>query len=110
VIHNVNNKNIFNILLLYMNEADFKRAKANARKIGVVVKRSTRKNKRLDVFRKGVKIASVGDSRYNNYHSYIRTKGKEFADKRRALYKIRHNNTRKKKDSPSYFADRLLWD
>ena len=93
-----------------MNAKDFAIAKKNAKKLGVEVKRSTRKNKKLDIFRGGVKLASIGDSRYNHYHSYIRTKGKEFADKRRRLYKIRHNKTRGKKDSPSYFSDRILWD
>jgi len=93
-----------------MNVKDFAIAKRNAKKIGVEIKPSTRKNKKLDVFRGGVKVASIGDTRYNHYHSYIRTKGKEFADKRRRLYKIRHNKTRGKKDSPSYFSDRILWD
>ena len=77
-----------------MNVKDFAIAKRNAKKIGVEIKPSTRKNKKLDVFRGGVKVASIGDTRYNHYHSYIRTKGKEFADKRRRLYKIRHNKTR----------------
>ena len=92
-----------------MNEQDFKRAQKNAKKIGVVVKRSTRKNKRLDVFRKGVKITSIGDSKYNNYHSYVRTKGKEFADKRKALYKIRHNKNIKVVGSAGYYANAILW-
>ena len=94
-----------------MNNADFKLAEKNAKKLGVKIKRSKKKNKKLDVFDKqGNLLASVGDKRYNHYHSYIRIKGKEFADKRRRLYKIRHNKTRGKVGSPSYYADKLLWD
>ena len=93
-----------------MNNADFKIAVGNAKRLGVVVKRSKKKNKKLDVFKDGKLIASIGDSRYEHFHSYIRKKGKEFAEKRRRLYKIRHNKTRGKKDSPSYFSDRILWD
>ena len=93
-----------------MNEADFKNAKANARKIGVVVRRSTRKNKKLDIFnRKGVKIASIGDSRYNDFHSYKRTKGIEFAKKRQTLYRIRHAKNIKVVGSAGYYANAILW-
>ena len=53
-----------------MNVKDLAIAKKNAKKLGVEIKRSTRKNKKLDVFRKGVKIASIGDLRYNDFHSY----------------------------------------
>ena len=86
-------------------EYTFKRAK----KLGVEVKPSNRKFKKIDVFKNGEKIASVGDTRYNDYPTFIIEKGKEYADKRRRLYKIRHNKTRGKIGSPSYWADQLLW-
>jgi len=92
-----------------MNEKDFKSALGNAKKIGLLVKRSNRKNKKLDVFRDSVKIASIGDSRYNDFHSYKRTKGIKFAKERQRLYRIRHDKTRKIKNTPSYFADKILW-
>ena len=38
-----------------------------------------------------------------------RVKGKKYADERRRLYKIRHQNTRNKRGTPSYYADKLLW-
>jgi len=47
--------------------------------------------------------------RYSDYPTYLETKGKKFADERRRLYKIRHEKTRHVKDSPSYYADQLLW-
>lgn len=82
----------------------------NAERIGVEIKKSTQKNKKLDVFKDGVKVATIGDTRYNDYRSYIKRDGKAFADERRRLYKIRHEKTRKEKGTPSYYADKILWD
>ena len=80
-----------------------------AKKIGVEVKPSKVKGKKIDVFKKGKKVASVGAIGYGDYPTYIRTKGKKYADERRRLYKIRHNNNRKKVGSNGYYADKLLW-
>ena len=80
-----------------------------ATKIGVVVKPSTNYDKKIDVFKDGVKVASCGASGYNDYPTFIQTKGKEYADERRRLYKLRHNEDRKKKGTPGYYADKLLW-
>ena len=52
---------------------------------------------------------SIGDTRYNDYRSYIKEKGKEYADTRRRLYKIRHEKNRHKLGTPAYYADQLLW-
>ena len=81
-----------------------------AKKLGVVVKPSKLKAKKIDVFNnKGDKIASVGAIGYSDYPTYIQTKGKKYADERRRLYKIRHQKNRNKRGTPSYYADRLLW-
>lgn len=80
-----------------------------AKKIGVSIKPSKRKNKKIDVFKDGKRVASIGDTRYNDYPTYIIEKGKEYADNRRRLYKIRHNKTRGKVGTPSYYADKILW-
>lgn len=73
-----------------------------AKKLGVDVKPSKLKNKKIDVFKGNKKIASVGDTRYSDFA----TTGN--VDQRR-LYKIRHEKTRKKVGSNSYYADKLLW-
>ena len=86
------------------------RQKANAKKLNVEIKPSTNKKKKIDVYKNDKKIASIGASDYNDYASYIETKGKEYADNRRRLYKIRHNKTRKIIGSNSYYADKILWD
>ncbi|MGI9555591.1 MAG: hypothetical protein ACR2M9_01905 [Cyanophyceae cyanobacterium] len=84
--------------------------KNQAKKLGVVVKKSKNKKKKIDVFNKdGKKIASVGAIGYKDYPTYIKTEGKEKADKRRKLYKIRHNKYRNIKGTNSYWADKLLW-
>lgn len=86
---------------------DYTKRKANS--LGVIIKPSTNKNKKIDVFKNDKKIASIGDSKYLDYQLYIKTKGKEYADKRRELYKIRHSKDRKVKGSNGYYADNLLW-
>lgn len=88
--------------------------KNQAKKIGVTVKPSKTKGKKIDVFKKGVKVASVGAIGYNDYPTYmeLERKGKVAkgtANKRRKLYKIRHKADRNIINSNGYYADRLLW-
>jgi len=80
-----------------------------AAKLGVTVKPSTNKKKKIDVFKNGEKVASVGAKGYSDYPTYMKTNGKEFAEERRRLYKIRHKKDRKEKGSQGFYADRLLW-
>lgn len=80
-----------------------------AAKLGVTVKPSTNKKKKIDVFKNGEKVASVGAKGYSDYPTYMKTNGKEFAEERRRLYKIRHEKDRKEKGSQGFYADRLLW-
>lgn len=83
--------------------------KTQAKKLGVQVKPSKVKGKKIDVFKNGKKVASVGALGYGDYPTFKRTKGKKYADERRRLYKIRHNKNRNKRGTPSYYADKLLW-
>jgi len=83
--------------------------KQQAKKLGVIVKASSLKGKKIDVFKNGQKVASVGAIGYSDYPTYMRTKGKAYADERRRLYKIRHAKDRNVKNSDGYYADKLLW-
>jgi hypothetical protein len=83
--------------------------KKQAQILGVQIKLSSNKNKKIDVFKNGIKIASVGATGYYDYPTFIKTHGIEHADRRRKLYKLRHNNDRKIKWSNGYLADKLLW-
>jgi len=81
-----------------------------AKELGVVVKPSTVKGKKIDVFNKqGEKLASIGALGMNDYPTWIKKMGKTFADFRRKNYKLRHENDRHVKGSAGYYADQLLW-
>lgn len=87
-----------------------KRAEA----LGVIVRPSTRKSKKLDAFTKdGQYIASFGATGYMDYHLWLKDKGKDYAEERRRLYHLRHGNDgQKKKDgryTPWYLAKYILW-
>lgn len=83
--------------------------KQQARKLGVEVRPSESKKKKLDVFKNGQKIASIGARGYMDYPSYLKSSGSVVARNRRKAYKIRHAKDRKKKGTPGYYADQLLW-
>ena len=86
-----------------------KYTREQADKLGVTVKHSTDPKNKIDVFKNGKKIASCGGAGYNDYPTYMKKFGKEYADERRKLYKIRHEKDRKIVGSPGYYADKLLW-
>ena len=75
--------------------------KNQAKKIGVIVKPSSSKGKKIDVFKKGVKVASVGAIGYNDYPTYMELEkngkvSKGTAKLRRKLYKFRRQRTERK--------------
>jgi hypothetical protein len=80
-----------------------------AKKLGVIVKPSTNKTKKIDVYKSDRKIASVGAYGMNDYPTYMKKNGIKYAKTRRRLYKIRHEKDRKKKWSHGWLADKLLW-
>lgn len=85
-----------------------------AKKLGVTVKSSNTKGKKLDVFKNGKKIATIGALGYNDYPTFLllEKKGKYpkgHAEKRRKAYKNRHEKDRHKVGTNGWFADQLLW-
>ena len=80
-----------------------------AKKLGVEIKPSTNPSKKIDVYKDNKKICSIGDINYGDYPTFIIQKGKEYADKRRELYMIRHKKHKDIVDTKSYYAARLLW-
>lgn len=88
--------------------------KDKAKAIGVTVKPSTRKGKKLDAYKDGEYQASFGALGYNDYHIYKREKGEAYANEKRKQYKARHEKNRnvKYRDgklTAGYLADRILW-
>jgi hypothetical protein len=85
-----------------------KRQRDNARRLGVEIRPSTSPGKKIDVIKDGKRIASVGASGYADYDIYLKSDS-ALAQKRRRLYKIRHEKNRKKPGTPGYYADKILW-
>jgi len=81
--------------------------KRQARRLGLEVRPSRKEGKKIDVFRDGHRIGSVGAKGYSDYGTYMEEEGKEYANERKKLYRKRH--TEGKKDSPSSLAWNLLW-
>lgn len=85
-----------------------------AQKLGVDIKPSSNPKKKIDVFKKGNKVASIGASGYGDYAVFL---GKEkrgllpsgYADMRRKAYKSRHRKDRAMLGSNGYYADKILW-
>ena len=80
-----------------------------AKDLGVEVVPSTKKNKKIDVLRNSDEIVSIGDSRYEDYHTYLENEGKEVADMKQSAFRKRHDCSNKKKGTAGYYACQLLW-
>ena len=86
-----------------MPQTVIQKAKKKAAALGVQVKESTRKKKKLDVYsRSGEYLVSIGDLRYSDFLQH----GDE---KRRQAYRKRHQKNRLIKGSAGYFASEILW-
>ena len=79
-----------------------------ARQLHVQIRPSTRKGKKIDVFKNGKKIASIGALGYDDYTTFSR-KSKSHANARRKAYHARHRKDEKKVNSAGYYASRILW-
>lgn len=79
-----------------------------ADRLGVEIRPSTNLKKKIDVFKNGEKIASIGAIGYGDYPTYLQT-DKKLAQTKRASYKARHQKDRLVKGSAGYFASRILW-
>ena len=76
-----------------------------AKQYGIEIEPSTRKNKKIDVFKDGKYIASIGDSRFKDFHLHLKENGKAYANERARLYYLRHKNASLREQ----LAKLLLW-
>lgn len=83
-------------------------SKQQAKKLGVNIKPSTNKNKKIDVFKNDKKITSIGQIGYKDYPTYLK-EDYNTAKIKRAAYKARHDKDRKIKGSTGWYADKILW-
>lgn len=77
-----------------------------AKEYGVVIKPSSRKNKKIDVYKDGKYLVSIGDSRYLDYPSFIEKYGLEYANQKRKLWLNRHKNNT---GLAGFYAKNILW-
>lgn len=84
-------------------------SRKQAKKLGLQIKPSTNKNKKIDVFKQDKKVASIGAKGYGDYSTFLKTKGKNYAEERKRLYKIRHAKDINVIGSNGYYANRILW-
>jgi hypothetical protein len=88
--------------------------KKRAKALGVEVKPSRTKGKKIDVFKNGTKVASVGALGYADYPTSMRLERQGKVESgtaviRRRSYKARHQKDRVVRGSAGYYADQLLW-
>ena len=86
-----------------------KRSFKIAKQYGLEIFPSSKKNKKIDVFKNGIKIASIGAIGYKDYSIHLAENGIQYANERRRLYRIRHQNDRTKTGTAGYYADKILW-
>jgi hypothetical protein len=85
-----------------------------AKELGVIIKPSKKKNKKIDVFQldkkknENIYICSIGSIDYKDYPTYLQ-EDKKLAEERRRLYYIRHKNDAYIKGTPGYYAAKILW-
>jgi hypothetical protein len=80
-----------------------------AKKLGVTIQPSTRKNKKIDVYKNNKKIASIGALGYGDYPTFMETEGMTSAKNHRRKYKMRHEKDRHVLNSAGFYADKILW-
>ena len=80
-----------------------------AKQMKVTVQLSQQKNKKIDVLKNGVRIATIGDSRYKDFPTYVIENGIEFANNRKRLYYMSHKKDIENLNSNGFYAAKLLW-
>jgi len=64
--------------------------KQKARSMGLEVKPSVHKGKKIDVYKDGKFIHSIGAIGYKDYPTFLKTEGKAVAEEHQRRYKQRH--------------------
>jgi len=83
--------------------------RAAAKKLGVTIRPSTVKGKKIAVYKDRVKVADIGARGYGDYWNYFKNNTPYFAAKKRDAYRARHNGEQNKIGSPGYYAWFILW-
>ena len=78
-----------------------------AAELGLTIKPSTRKGKKIDVYKDDDYLVSIGSIKNFDYPTYVKEKGKAYAEKRKALYHQRHRKDLK--HFKGFVAMYILW-
>ncbi len=83
-------------------------------RLKVEIKPSTRKNKKIDVYKDGEYLVSIGDIRYYDYPYYLKAERagnvpKGTANRNRYLYHKRHMKDSQEEGTAGYYAAQILW-
>ena len=89
-------------------------SKNQAMRLKVEIRPSTRKNKKIDVYRDGEYLVSIGDTRYFDYPYYLKAERdgvvpKGTANRNRYLYHKRHQKDSQVPESAGFYAAQILW-
>ena len=79
-----------------------------AKKLGVTIKPSDKKYKKIDVYKGDKYLCSIGDIRYGDFPTFYDEYGLEFACKRRTAYHQRHKKENIE-GTPGFYALKILW-
>lgn len=84
--------------------------KQKAKENNVLIQKSNKRFYKIDIFDLNKNyITSIGDRRYNDFPTYIKTEGIDKALQRRILYHKRHAKDIAKKYSRGWWSSVLLW-
>lgn len=79
-----------------------------AKKLGVTIKPSEVKGKKIAVFKNDEKVADIGALGYSDFWTYYQA-NRIIAGQKRAAYQARHKGEQNKIGSPGYYAWYILW-
>ena len=78
-----------------------------AEELSLNIKPSTRKNKKIDVYKEDDYLFSIGSIKNFDYPTYVLEKGKAYAEERKRLYHLRHKKDLK--HFKGFVAMYILW-
>jgi len=80
-----------------------------AKELNIQIFPSRNPKYKIDVFKGENYICSIGAYGYKDFPTFLKENGSEYALKRRAAYKKRHERDRHEVGTRGWFADNLLW-
>jgi hypothetical protein len=81
-----------------------------AKELGVQIFPSENPKYKIEVYdNRGLFLFYIGDNNYSDYPTYLETHGREYAENRRRLYRLRHHKEANKVGTKGYYAYNILW-